>query len=76
MTAMHRYRAVTVEVVCPDRERPLFWENHTTMTDDELRTRAARWSVGVWEPEYGPCSHEHSITITEVPEVSTGSRRD
>lgn len=75
MDAIRRYRAVAVEVTCPDQEQPLHWENHTTMTDDELRRRAERWAAGVWEPEHGPCSHPHPITITEVSEVSTGSRR-
>lgn len=76
MTAMHRYRAVSVEVICQDHERPLVWESHTTMTDAELDRRAKGWAVGVWGCDLTEADHGHTVTITEVPEVSTGSRRD
>lgn len=75
MDAIRRYRAVAVEVTCRNDVEPLHWESHTTMTDTELLWRARRWSLDVWGAEHEECAVLHAVSITEIPEVSTGSRR-
>lgn len=75
MTAMHRYRQVAVEVSCRNQDRPLYWESHTTMTDAELNRRAKTWAVGVWGCDLTEGDHYHTVMITVIPHVSTGSRR-
>lgn len=75
MDELSRYRAVAVEVSCPNLDRPFYWESHTTLTDAELKRYAQRWPDGMGEQGRPQCEHLHAVSIIEIPQTSTGARR-
>ena len=76
MQHLSTYRSVRVESSCRKFPRPLAWEQHTKLSDDELMQHASRVVDKVCADEPGPSCERHDIVILAIPQTSTGSRRD
>lgn len=75
MTAMSRLRHILVEAECANYPRPISWEQDTTRTDAQLSHYIATVVSRVCKQGEGEAHASHQVTITEIPQTSTGVRR-
>lgn len=75
MKELASFRHLLIEVSCDRADHPMSWEKSTTLPDDQVERAALETAALICRDESPGHERTHKVTLTVIPEVSTGARR-